>query len=101
MEGNQIMLALTILSITIYALVLVRNRGGISSDTIIASTVALVGFDVLLLTVGLTIGAIVFLVATIAFIWLFETLRRPRVTMLRLPGGVVVGFGIMRQVATA
>ena len=84
------------LSITVYAIFLVRNQT-VSTDTIIASTVALVGFDVLLATIGVTIGSIAFLVGAMAFVWLFEGLRRPRVAMLRLPGGVVLGFGVMRQ----
>lgn len=94
------MIALTITLITIYAVLLVRNRGA-SSDTIIASTAALVGFDVLLLTVGLTIGTIAFLCASIVVIWAFEILRRPRAVLWRLPGGVVIGFGITRQAVAA
>ena len=86
--------------IALYAVLVVRNKS-ISGDTILASMLALVGFNVLLALYGLTVGAVAFLGACMVVIWAFEVLRRPRVGMWRLPGGVVIGLGVMRQYTPA
>ena len=83
-------------SLIIYAVWLVRTPG-ISMDAILGSTGAVLGFDILLVIVGVSILSIGFLVAAIVFVWLIEALRRPRVAMFRLPGGLVLGFGVMHQ----
>ena len=92
----NILMLLTATLILLHAVLVVRSRA-VSADTILASIVALLAFNGLLALSGLTIGSLTFLGGCMAVIWAFEGVRRPRVGLWHLPGGIVIGVGVMRQ----